>query len=159
MKRLVVCMLILAMSLNLFGCFSTGGEDKSILDSLMDEKLVDKDLKLIDEVTEIGTTLFRSEDTYCIYETGDSELIAIMYEDKSIYSTDYDYIVRIYTKVSTNKVEYIDDTSSLESWCEYKDGKMSEENKYSMTNVKEYYAYKKESKSGVSYEFEEAKKN
>ena len=114
MKRLVVCMLMLVMSINVFGCSSSGGEDKSVLESLKDEKIVDKDLKLIDEVTNIGTVLFRTEYTYSIYENDDSELVAIFYKESSSSDDDYDYLVRIYSDVTINNVEYIDDTSGLD---------------------------------------------
>lgn len=159
MKRLVICLLMIIMIIGIFGCSSSGGEDKSVLESLKDEKIVDKDLKLIDEVTYIGTVLFRTEYTYSIYENDDSELVAIFYKKSSSSDDDYDYLVRIYSDVTTNKVEYIDDVSSLDTYYKYKDGKTSETNKYDMSDVKEYYAYKKGSKSGVKYEFEEVKEN
>ena len=155
MKRLVICILMLIMSISLFGCYSNGGEDKNVLESLKDEKIVDKDFELIDEVTEIYTVNGRTEYTYSIYENDDSELIAIYYQKISDSDSDYDYIVRIYTDVTMDEVEYIDDTSYLDGYCKYKDGKKSETNKYEMYDVKAYYAYKKESKLKVSYSFDE----
>ena len=155
MKRLITCILIMIISISLFGCYSNGGEDKSVLKSLKDEKIVDKDLKLIDEVTEIYTINGRQEYTYSIYENDDSELVAIFYENKSMSNTDYDYVIRIYTDVTENDVEYIEDTNSLDNYYKYKDGKKSETNKYDMFDAKEYYAYKKESKLKVIYKFEE----
>lgn len=156
MKRLVICILIMIMSISLFGCYSNGGEDKSVLKSLKDEKIVDKDLELIDEVTDVYTVNGRQEYTYSIYENDDAELVAIFYENKSRSNTDYDYVIRIYTDVTVDEVEYIDDIRSLDQYYKYKDGKISENNKYDMSSMKEYYAYKKESMSGVSYKFEEA---
>ena len=49
------------MSISLFGCYSNGGEDISVLKSLKDEKIVDKDLELIDEVTDVYTVNGRQE--------------------------------------------------------------------------------------------------
>lgn len=155
MKRLVICILILIMSISVFGCYSNGGEDKSVLKSLKDEKIIDKDFELIDEVTEVYTINGRQEYTYSIYENDDAELVAIFYENKSRSNTDYDYVIRIYTDVTVDEVEYIDDTGSLDEYCEYKDGKKSENNKYDMSNLQEYYAYKKTSKTGTCYTFEE----
>ena len=156
MNKIMIFILILIMSISLFGCYSNGGEDISVLKSLKDEKIVDKDLELIDEVTDVYTVNGRQEYIYSIYENDDAELVAIFYENKSRSNTDYDYVIRIYTDVTVNEVEYIDDTRSLDQYYEYKDGKKSETNKYDMYGMKEYYAYKKDPMSGMGYEFEEA---
>ena len=102
------------------------------------------------------TLLMVVRSIYSIYENDDAELVAIFYENKSRSNTDYDYVIRIYTDVTVNEVEYIDDTRSLDQYYEYKDGKKSETNKYDMYGMKEYYAYKKDPMSGMGYEFEEA---
>ena len=154
MKKIVICILAMIMCISMFGCSSSGGEDKSVLASLKKEKIIDNDFELIDEVTDIYTVNFRTEYTYSIYENDDEELIAIFY-DEAHSDDEYDYIIRIYNDVTTRDVEYIDDASGLDEYCVYKDGTKSEENKYDMSDVEIYYAYKKPSKLGISYEFEE----
>lgn len=157
MKRLVICMLILIMGVSIFGCSKTGGEDKSVLKSLKREGIVDKDYELIDEVTEINTVNFRTEYTYSIYENDDGELIAIFYDEDNA-DADYEYLIRIFSKVTYEEKEEIDEDSYYDFYCEYSDGRKTEENEYDMTDVTVYYAYKKESFLGVSYTFEEEEK-
>ena len=156
MKKVIVCLLVVIMMIGIYGCESYGGEDKGVFEAMKKEGIIDKNLKLVDEATEVNTVLFRTENTYSIYENYDSELIAIFYNENGDSEKDYAYTIVIYEEVTEVDVEYIDDASGLDLYCYYKDGKKSETNKYEMSDNKLYYVYEEKGMFGsIKYRFEE----
>ena len=158
MKKVIVCLLVVVMMAGVYGCASYGGEDKGVFEAMKKEGIIDKDLELVDELTNVNTVLFRTENTYSIYENDDSELTAIFYNENNNSEKDYTYVITIYEKVTEVDVEYIDDASGLDQYCCYKDGKKSETSKYEMLEKKVYYVYEEKGMLGSSkYRFEEEK--
>lgn len=158
MKKIVLSLVLFLVLLCLTGCDSNSDAVDGMLNALKNEGVVDKKLVLVDKVTRTGTTLFLTKTTYYIYENQDSKLIAIIYNTDVSSKNDYDHSVTIYNDVTVKDVEYIDDSTNLESFYTYQDGRKSESNKYVLSNQKSYNVYEKKTLfSKIKYELVEAK--
>lgn len=142
MKKILLSLLIVVSMFCLTACDSSSENVDNLLTALQKEKIVDKNLKLIDKEVDIDAGIHISRTTYYIYENQNSELIAINY-DTNIYSkNDYDYSITIYSNVTVNNdIEYLDDDASPESYYVYSDGKKSESSKYDFGNSTRYLVY------------------
>lgn len=142
MKKILLSLLIVVSMFCLTACDSSSENVDNLLTALQKEKIVDKNLKLIDTEVDINAGIHISRTTYYIYENQNSELIAINY-DTDIYSkNDYDYSITIYSNVTINNdIEYLDDDASPESYYVYADGKKSESSKYDFGNSTRYLVY------------------
>lgn len=158
MKKIVLSLVLFLVLLCLTGCDSNSDAVDGMLNALKNEGVVDKKLVLVDKVTRTGTTLFLTKTTYYIYENQDSKLIAIIYNTDVSSKNDYDHSVTIYNDVTVKDVEYIDDSTNLETFYTYQDGRKSESNKYVLSNQKSYNVYEKKTLfSKIKYELVEAK--
>lgn len=141
-KRLFVCLLIVFSIFCLTGCDSSSESIDNLLTALTKEKIVDKNLKLIDTEVDINAGIHISRTTYYIYENQNSELIAINYNTNIYSKNDYDYSIIIYSNVTINNdIEYLDDDASPESYYVYANGKKSEFSKYDFDNSTRYLVY------------------
>lgn len=142
----------------LTACDSSSENVDNLLTTLQKEKIVDKNLKLIDTEVDINAGIHISRTTYYIYENQNSELIAINYNTNIYSKNDYDYSIIIYSNVTINNdIEYLDDDASPESYYVYADGMKSESSKYDFGNSTRYLVY--ESKplfSKTKYRIEKA---
>lgn len=158
MKKSFLSLVVLLCLTCLTGCDSNSDVVDVMLNTLKNNDVVDKKLVLVDKVTKTSTTLFFTKTTYYIYENQDSKLIAINYDTNKLSTNDYDYSVKIYNDVLENDVEYIDDSSKLETYHTYQDGRISKSNKYSFSNGKVYQVYEKKNLfSKIKYELIEVK--
>lgn len=157
MKKIILSMVLLFCLTLMTGCNANSEAVDGILKTLKKEKIVDKNLVLIDTQTQVGTVLFLTKDTYYIYKTKDSKLIAIKYTSDKMSDKVHDYTVTIYNDVTSNEIEYIDDTSYLDIYYTYQDGKKSESQKYSISGEKSYNVYEKKGFFKTKYKLVEVK--
>lgn len=121
----------------LTGCNSNSKTVDELFKVLQKQKIIEKDLKLIDTVNKVyaGPVPSDSIKSY-IYEDNNSNLIAIHYQ--TTYNKSNPYYVIIYRNVTAKTVEFIEETTDL--FYRYKDGKISKENKYDLDEAqKEKY--------------------
>lgn len=142
MKKILLSLLVVFSVFCLTACDSSNESIDNLLTVLQKEKIVDKNLKLIDKVVDINAGIHISRTTYYIYENENSKLIAINYNTDLYSKNDYDYSITIYSNVTINNdIEYLDDDVSLESYYVYADGKKSESSKYYFGNSAKYLVY------------------
>lgn len=143
MKKILLSLLIVVSMFCLTACDSSSESIDNLLTALQKEKIVDKNLKLIDKEVDINAGIHISRTTYYIYENQNSELIAINYNTNIYSKNDYDYSITIYSNVTMNNdIEYLDDDASPESYYVYADGKKSKSSKYDFGNSTKYLVYK-----------------
>ena len=156
MKKSFLLVLVVMIAISICGCIKDG-QKKDLLEALKEEGIVDKNLKLVDEVTENVVDFSSSYFDFYIYENKESELIGIHYMKDLDFTNDAQYVVMIYNDVTVVDVEYIDATlADISLSYTYTDGKRSEINRYNMEGKKTYYVYEERDMFGNStYEFEE----
>lgn len=155
MKKILLCLLTFLGIIFLSGCNNVNVEKvEELLNSMKKQKIVEKDIELVDEVSSVYTGYLYSKTKYYIYETNDNKLLAISYENNIHAKNDYDYIITIYNNLGINDdVEYLDDTSGSEQFYTYKDGTSTDKNKYIFKEEIKYVVYEKESLFSTKYNF------
>ena len=83
-KKILLSLLIILGVICSTGCDSRSKSVDNLLTALQKEAILDKQLELIDKVSDVSTSLFLSKNTYYIYKDQNSKLLAINY-DTNIY--------------------------------------------------------------------------
>lgn len=102
----------------------------TIIEILQDENIISKNLNLIDTVTEVDAGVIPHRYTYYIYQENGGVIIAIYYKINTI--TKDNFTVKLYNDLKVQEsIEYIyGDTGEYDLFYIYKDGSVSETNKY-----------------------------
>ena len=155
MKKLIGLMCLVLTVICLTGCNANSEVVDKLLSSMKKQKIVEKDIELIDEVDSVFTGYLYSKTKYYIYETKDGKLLAITYIKDIHAENDYDYLVTIYKDVELNNdVEYLDDKSKYEQTYSYIDGSVTDKNKYILNEKDKYAVKEKDSLLSTKYIFE-----
>ncbi len=109
---------------------NTTVNNDTIIEILQDENIISKNLNLIDTVTEVDAGPIPHRYTYYIYQENDGVIIAIYYKINTI--TKDNFTVKLYNDLKVQEsIEYIyGDTGEYGLFYIYKDGSVSETNKY-----------------------------
>lgn len=154
-KKIVLCLLVVFSLICLTGCDINSEVIDKLLESMKKQNIVEKDVELVDEVESVFTGYLYSKTKYYIYEAKDGKLLAINYKNNIHAETDYDYLVTIYKDVDLNNdVEYLDDKSKYEQTYSYKDGSVTDKNKYILNEKDVYEVNEKDSLFSTKYNFE-----
>ena len=158
-KKIIFSLSIIFGLICLTGCESNSETVDILLNNLQKQKIVDKNLDLIDKVHYTNGGYIPSSATYYIYKNKDNQLIAISYDTKTIFEYgDYEYLVTIYYDVDVNTdVVIYDNREEAEQRAvvySYMDGTYTSKNKYNLSNIKKYNVYKKKILLFTKYKFE-----
>lgn len=125
----------------LFTKMSTNTNNDTIVEILQDKNIISEDLNLIDIVTEVDAGAIPHRYTYYIYQEDDGNIIAIYYKTNTI--TKDNFTVKIYDNLNVQEnIEYIyGDTGEYGVFYSYRDGSVSETNKYFDTIINDYKTY------------------
>jgi len=160
MKKTIIFSLLIVFGLVcLTGCYTdTNKEEVDILfKQLEKEKIVDKDLKLIETFYEQSNGYIPYSDVYYVYEDNHQKLTVIHYETNHSSKDDYNYFIKIYYDVDVNNnVQLYDNVESLDYWVfySYGDGTYSTDKKYVLDNLKQYKVKKEKKLFFTKYKFE-----
>lgn len=113
-------------------------DNNAIVEILQDNNIINKNIELIDTVTEINAGVIPYRYTYYIYQEDSGNIIAVYYKTNTI--TKDNFTIEIYSDVVVDEnIKYIyGDTGKYELFYIYKDGNVSEMNKYGFGNSKTY---------------------
>lgn len=146
MKKILICLLSIIALTGMTGCDASKDTSDVILNSLKNEKIIDKNLEFVETVTSKNISFVISSTTYHIYKKSNNNFVAIQYSScNGNYTCDADYKVSIYdASLTDDDIIYIDknDISGEESYYIF-DNKYSKNNKYNLTLTKEYLATEK----------------
>lgn len=108
---------------------------------MQDKNIISKNLNLIDTVTEIDVGVIPHRYKYYIYQDNSDNIIAIYYKSNNI--TKDNLTVKIYENLNVQEnIEYIyGDTGKYGLFYSYRDGSVSETNKYFDTITNDYKTY------------------
>lgn len=142
MKKVFFCLIIAICILLITACDSSKATVNDLFNLLKEEQIIDESSELVDKVVKTNAGIIPSITSYYVYKTENSELVAVNY-DMNIHSkNDYDYLISVYFTVSVNEdIEYVDDTSSLENFYSYSNGKSSIRSKYNFESKVNYSVY------------------
>lgn len=146
MKKILICLLSIIALTGMTGYDASKDTSDVILNSLKNEKIIDKNLEFVETVTSKNISFVISSTTYHIYKKSNNNFVAIQYSScNGNYTCDADYKVSIYdASLTDDDIIYIDknDISGEESYYIF-DNKYSKNNKYNLTLTKEYLATEK----------------
>ena len=159
MKKIISLISLVLIVGCLTGCTSNSETVDILFNKLQKQKIVDKNLELVDKVHYIDAGYIPSGETYYIYKNKDDKLISISYDTTTIFENgEYDYLVTIYYGVNINDDVVIydnkEDAQNRAKVYSYEDGTYTSDNKYNLSNEKKYEVYKKKSLFGTKYKFE-----
>jgi len=139
----------------LTGCNNTNTEiTEKLLKSMKKEKIVEKNIELIDEVNDMFVGYIYNKTKYYIYKEENGDLIAISFTNNIHEDLNCKYIVTLYNDVVLNNdFKYLEDTGTYEQFYTYKDGSSTDKNKYLLKDKNTYYVYEQESLFGTKYKF------
>ncbi len=119
----------------LTGCNSSSKTVDELFKVLQKQNIIEKDLKLIDtdDRVFVGPVPGDRRNSY-IYANKNSKLIAIHYE--TTHNETIPYYVIIYRDITIKNVDFVD-TNNTSLYYLYKDGRISNEDKYGLDQAKQ----------------------
>ena len=111
MKKILICLLSIIALTGMTGCDASKDTSDVILNSLKNEKIIDKNLEFVETVTSKNIRFLINSTTYYIYKTSNNNFVAISYSScNGDYTCDDDYKVSIYdATLNEEEIIYINE--------------------------------------------------